>query len=215
MLLAGDAGKLNPEQTDFVKNIFDSNERMLHLVKDLLDISRIESGRIIIDPEKSDITKLVDHVIGDIKPMLDKKNQTLTKKYEKSISSITMDTNLVHNVVQNLLTNAIKYTPEKGKIKVNIKLHDSDNIVISVGDNGYGIPRDQQDQTFHKFFRATNAVKKETEGTGLGLYLVKSVVESSGGKIWFESSEGKGTVFYFTLPIAGVAPKKGEIHLGS
>lgn len=214
MLLTGDAGKLNKEQSEFVKNIYDSNERMIQLVKDLLDISRIESGRIIIDPTPTDLIKLVNTVIQEVGIKATAKKQKIIFKYVKKLPLVNLDTSLVRNVYLNLLTNAIKYTPEKGKITITIAKK-SQNILSTVADNGFGIPKSQQDQTFHKFFRASNAVKKETEGTGLGLYLVKSIVESSGGSIWFQSTEGKGTTFWFSLPIAGIPAKKGQIHLGS
>lgn len=104
-------------------------------------------------------------------------------------------------VIQNLLSNAIKYTPEGGKVEASIDLVKGNGIIFKVSDTGYGIPTDQQNKIFTKLFRADNVVGKDTEGTGLGLYIAKSIVEQSGGKIWFESSENKGTTFYVTLPL--------------
>jgi two-component system sensor histidine kinase VicK len=110
-------------------------------------------------------------------------------------------------VVQNILSNAVKYTPEGGKIVLSISSTDKKNVLLKISDTGYGIPKNQQDKIFTKLFRADNVRDKDTDGTGLGLYIVKSIVENSGGKVWFKSSgeEGnKGTVFYVTLPLDGV-----------
>ena len=107
-------------------------------------------------------------------------------------------------VVQNILSNAVKYTHEGGKIDVSISLADKNNILLKIDDTGYGIPRNQQDKIFTKLFRADNVRDKDTDGTGLGLYIVKSIVENAGGKIWFKSSSeeaNKGTTFYVLLPL--------------
>jgi signal transduction histidine kinase len=187
---------------------------MIELVKDLLDISRIESGRIIIDPVPTDVNQLVQGVIKEVEIKAKSKKQKIIISFNSNLPLVNLDPSLIRNVYLNLLTNAIKYTPEKGEITIIISRKGQD-ILSQVSDNGFGIPKEQQGQAFDKFFRASNAVLKETEGTGLGLYLVKAVVESSGGKVWFKSQEGQGTTFWFNLPIKGVPPKKGEIRLGS
>ena len=212
LLLDKTTGALNKEQEDFTKNIYQSTHRMIDLVNSLLNISRIESGRIVIEPKPTDLIKLVQDILQDLtKKMNDKKHTFIVSAHGK-LPPINIDPKLIGHVYMNLLDNAIKYTPAGGEIMIIISKKD-DSIVSQISDSGYGIPREEQYKVFQKFFRASNAVKFVTEGTGLGLYLVKTVVESSGGKIWYKSEKDKGTTFWFTLPISGVKPKSGEVSL--
>ena len=212
MLLRGDVGELKKEQFEYLNNIFQSTERMARLVNDLLNVTRIESGRMKIDPQPTRLDYLIINIINETRPLASIKEVEISFDRPKTkFLKIPIDTNLFRQVIHNLVVNAIRYSdPKRGRIIVKLSKYDKDNYIISVTDNGIGIPENVQSRIFHKFFRADNAIKIETEGTGLGLYVSKMIVETSGGKIWFESVIGKGTTFYVTVPIKGMPRKKGE-----
>lgn len=210
MLLKGDAGKLLPEQEEFANTIYTSTERMIDLVNLLLNISRIESGRITVEPMPTDMKKLVNEVVQEVKIRYKDKNQTITASYHEPLPIINIDPRLVRQVYINLLTNACKYTPEKGEITIELSKNKTD-IVSKIADNGYGIPDEDQDKLFGKYFRGLKTVTRTNQGTGLGLYLVKDIVDLSRGKIWFESKVDKGTTFWVTLPLSGTPAKKGVL----
>ncbi len=219
MLLAGDAGKLNKEQKKYLNEIYGGNQRMVQLVNALLNVSRLELGTFLVEPEPTNIVDLANSAIEEQKPQINEKKLKLISKFEKNIPIIPVDPKLLRMVFQNLLSNSVKYTPEDGEIEFEISSYDKDNVIIKISDSGYGIPKDQQDRIFTKLFRADNVREKDTEGTGLGLYIVKSIIEHSGGRVWFESpslKQGKaikegnvGTTFYVILPIEGMKRKDG------
>ena len=201
MLLSGDAGKLKKEQERYLNEIYKGNQRMVSLVNALLSVSRMDLGTFVLESEPTDIVLLVRNIVREQKPQIDRKKIKFSSEFDTNIPFIETDPKLLSMVVQNLLSNSVKYTPNKGKIKISLILDKKNKkIIFKILDSGYGIPKNQQDKIFTKLFRADNVREKDTEGTGLGLYIVKAIVDNSGGKVWFDSKENKGSTFYVSLP---------------
>jgi signal transduction histidine kinase len=200
MLLAEDAGSINDEQKNYLNEIYKGNQRMVELVNSLLNVSRIDLGTFAIDPEAVNLEMLAQSVAQEQRPQTVAKKITLTLELAQSLPTMNADPKLLRIILQNLLSNAIKYTPDEGNVTLRINSKDK-KVFIEVADTGYGVPDDQKDKIFTKLFRADNVREKDTEGTGLGLYLVKAIVEETGGSVWFESEQNKGTTFFVTLPI--------------
>lgn len=209
LLLKGKMGELTEEQYNSMQEIYESNLRMIDLVNALLSVARIEVGTLTAAPEPSDIVKLAKEAVAELKPLIAEKQIEFSENYDESLPSMPLDPDLTRIIFQNLLTNAVKYTPDGGKVAVKIA-SDGKYVKIEVTDTGYGIPKSQQDQLFTKLFRADNVRKKDTDGTGLGLYIVRSIVKNSKGKIWFESEEDHGTTFYVALPLRGMLAAAAE-----
>lgn len=207
MLLGGEAGGLNEKQKEYVEELGSSSRRMTELVGSLLNVSRVDLGTFTIDPKPTDIAKISKDAIKDIAPKISKKKLKIVEEYEK-LPKINIDPNLLEIILQNLISNAVKYTPELGTIKVVIGKTENE-IIIKVEDNGYGIPLYQQEKVFEKFFRADNIIPVETDGNGLGLYMVKQILNSSGGSISFTSKEGVGSTFEVKLPLSGMSRREG------
>ncbi|MES2223775.1 MAG: ATP-binding protein [Patescibacteria group bacterium] len=202
MLLAGDVGKLNSDQEKYLDEVYRGNQRMVGLVNALLSVSRMDLGTFVLEPEPTDVTALVRGVVNEQKPQIDQKKISLFPLFGTNIPLIQTDPKLLRMVIQNLLSNAIKYTPNKGKIELSLNLvNKKKTLLFKITDTGYGIPKNQQSKIFTKLFRADNVREKDTEGTGLGLYMVKSIIDNSKGKVWFESVEDKGTTFNVELPV--------------
>jgi signal transduction histidine kinase len=192
-----------------VDEIYIGNQRMVELVNSLLNVSRLELGTFAVDPEPTDIIKTAQSVLDELKPSITTKKIKINFESAKDMPIIQADPKLIRIVFQNLLSNAVKYTPEKGAITLKISKN-TKNLLVEVADTGYGIPLSEQPRIFEKLFRAENVREKDTEGTGLGLYIVKSIVTHSGGKISFKSIENKGTTFYVEIPLSGMKKKKGD-----
>lgn len=200
MLVDGYMGEMTPTQKKSIRTILAATNRMNELISTLLNITRIESGTVAITPKLVAVDKIVEEILKELALMAADSAITLSMKREgKASTTIKTDSLILKEILINLVSNSIKYTPEHGSVSVTVRPRSRD-IMVVVTDNGWGIPDYAQEQIFSKFFRAHNIVKRETNGTGLGLYLVKGLLEQLGGKIWFTSVEGSGTSFYFTLP---------------
>lgn len=194
-------GNLTEEQVQYLQEISDSNDRMLKIINDLLNVSKIESGsKFIINITSSDASKLIDDEIKYVSILAEKTNVSVKK--DKSIPKkliMDIDAEKFAQVFKNLLDNAVKYSPEKGEVLIGMDEKDG-VITFYVKDNGIGIPEKQRERVFEKFFRADNVLKADTDGTGLGLYIVKEIVEGHNGSIRFETEVGKGTTFFVSFP---------------
>lgn len=211
-VLNGDIGVLNEKQKEYLKDAADSNQREIELVNSLLNVSRIESGRILVNPHPTNIVRLANNVVSRLKIELAKKDISLVMNVEGNPPELLLDTKLIENVYQNIIDNSVNYSPAGSKIILSISVKDGE-IISSIADEGIGIPENEKVEIFKKFYRSSNAKQIRPDGSGLGLYIAKSIVESSGGKIWLESSVGHGTTFFFTLPLTGMKAKEGEVTL--
>jgi PAS domain S-box-containing protein len=212
MYMSDYAPVLSGEQRESLAKIFKSNERMISLVSALLNVSRIESGRLEIKPEPTDIRLLVLEVVDEVKIRYQKLEHIYDIRIPENIPVLNIDAKMIRNVFLNLLTNASKYSAPKTGISVSLWI-EGNMLVNEVRDNGYGIPSHEQEHIFDRFFRADNILSLDSDGTGLGLYLAKSIIDATGGKIWFESSEGVGSTFRFTIPLTGMTARKGEVRI--
>jgi len=201
VLLEGDLGKLNEEQKKLIEKAHKTNDKAIRLVSDLLNVAEIEEGKYLSKLVLLNIEDLIQSVVEEYKEQIkEKKIKLALKKSEEQLPKIMLDVEKTKIAVRNILDNAIRYTLPRGKISIFIK-KEAKNIKVKIQDSGLGIPFGQQDKIFTKFFRGSNIIRIDTEGTGLGLYITKNIIEAHGGTIWFKSEEGKGTTFYFTLPV--------------
>ena len=199
-LLAGEAGPLNEEQTACVKDGAEVSAHLIKLVGDLLDVAKIEEGKFGYEFAMIDIVELIERAIADNKLAAAQREISLIfNKPPVALPQIKADPQKVFLVLQNLISNAIKYNRKGGWVAVEAG-KEGDYVKVAVRDSGVGIPANQMDRLFSKFFRGSNVVRLETEGSGLGLFIVRNVVRRHGGKVWAESEEGVGSAFYFTLP---------------
>jgi len=200
-VINGDFGAVTDNQKEALNNGLISTDRVLKLANDLLDTANIESGKFGYDFIQSDLISLVSKMIEGYLPMAEKHNiKIYLEPPPDALEPFKFDPLRIKIVFQNLIENAIRYNVENGEVAIKLEKKPP-YLEVSVQDTGIGIPKEELPKMFVKFFRASNVVKYETEGTGLGLYITKNIVEAHGGKIWVESVENRGTTFHFTLPL--------------
>ncbi|MFA6515260.1 MAG: HAMP domain-containing sensor histidine kinase [Candidatus Paceibacterota bacterium] len=201
MFIDEDLGKLNNEQNELIQKAYNSNERMLTLINDLLTLSHSEDASITYNFKKIDFLYLVEQTLFEFSGETNKKGiELIFLRPETPLPLINCDEEMIRVVIQNLVENSIKYSNTGGKVFVSLSQKEN-NIQISIRDSGIGISQRDENNIFQKFFRAPNAIEKDVIGSGLGLFTTKNIIEKHNGKIWFENKEGQGTIFFVTLPI--------------
>jgi signal transduction histidine kinase len=200
MVREGDAGKITKSQDQLLGEAFASSERMVHLINDFLNVSRLQTGKFLIDKRPVNLAKIIEQELDSLVTNAQSRHLVFTYKPPKDFPILNLDEDKMRQVIMNFSDNAIYYSTEGTKIKVKLAVQGKDAI-LTVTDTGIGVPRAEQSQLFNKFYRASNARKQRPDGTGVGLYLAKKVIDAHGGKVVFESVEGKGSTFGFRLPI--------------
>jgi len=200
MILEGSYGQLPEKVKEKMENVFQSNERLIKLVNDILNVSKIEAGEIEMNWERVDLREIIKEVINELSIKAKEKNLYLNFEEPKEVPKVLLDSEKIRQVILNLIDNAIRYTQEGG---VNVKLQMSKGkLQIVIADTGEGLTKEEKEKLFERFSRGTAGTKFWTEGAGLGLYIVRRFVEMHNGKIWAESEgRGKGSTFFVELPI--------------
>ncbi len=192
--------QLAKDQVELLTTISENNQRMIELVNDLLNVSRIDQGTLTLKPKKMSLAELIKESLESYEPLAAASNTEISLNFRKDTPLISADDKAIKLIIDNLIDNAIRYTPGRGKVKIKL-IKKGKYIRCEVKDNGVGIPADDQKKIFQKFFRSQNVMKYQTEGTGLGLFIAKSIIDMTKGKIGLQSQEGKGSTFWFELPI--------------
>jgi len=195
------SGKINDKQRECLSDVLNSGQHLLNLVSDILDLSKVEAGKIELKMRALNLTAVIADVARNVKPMLDGNKHELTVSIEEGLPQVRADKSRLIQILFNLLSNAIKFTPPRGRIAIQAS-REGDWCQVSVVDNGPGIEKEVQERIFAIFTRSATLPDGKKEGTGLGLALTRQFVEIMGGRIWIESEYGKGSRFTFTLPLA-------------
>ncbi len=200
VLLNQDLGKINLKQKEYLEDAMENTVRMIALVKDLLDVSQIEQGKLDFKVNLSDLEKIIKGVIKDFSSFFKAKNCEVFFKALNKIPLINIDSLKIEQVIYNLISNAIRYSGTKGKVEITLEKKEG-NVCFCCKDNGIGVPKEDKKKIFTKFYRSEKAITFSTGGSGLGLFISKAIIKKSKGRIWFKSKENEGSIFCFSLPI--------------
>jgi signal transduction histidine kinase len=200
MALEGDAGKLTAPQQKIIQEAYSSSQRMVYLIGDFLNVSRLKTGKFVVEYTDVNLAKIIDEELEQLTLLANSRNLKLVYDVPKHFPATRLDESKIRQAIMNLVDNAIYYSPEKSTVHLSLSVHDK-NILFQVKDQGIGVPDIEQKDLFNKFFRAKNARRARPDGTGIGLFMVKKVITAHGGKVIFHSVEGKGSTFGFTLPV--------------
>ena len=199
-LMSGKVCPVSEKQVEYFKTLKENNDRMTNLIADLLIVSKIDQDQVFLKKEKVSLISLIQEIISKRESVAKACNVEINFSFENDLFQVTTDSFQLKGVIENLLDNAIRYIAEKGIVEISL-IKEKDKFLVKIKDNGVGIPKQDQKYIFHKFFRSDNIRRHQTEGSGLGLYIAKSIIEKLGGKIWFESEEKVGSTFSLCLPI--------------
>lgn len=201
IMLEGDAGEINEKQEDLLEKAYARNNEVIEIVNNLLDVSEIEEGRVPYEFVESSLTKLIEDIVRTARIDAERKGITVAfQKPTEELPKVSLDKQKMRMALQNLIHNAVKYSPENTTVQLTATMKNN-RYYLTVADQGIGIPQAVQAKIFSKFFRAKNAKEKETTGSGLGLYIVKNIIQKHRGQIWFNSVEDQGTTFFISLPV--------------
>ncbi|MFW5853012.1 MAG: ATP-binding protein [Patescibacteria group bacterium] len=205
MMNQGQLGEVTEEQKDFLQRGLNSTQKMITIVNNLLNIDHIEADKRDYNFAEISLADLINKTVQEFSSRVESKNINLEVKIPEKTHLVEADLGKIRMVLENLLDNAIKYSKNDGQVTVELKddriNSAQSSLEVVVKDNGIGIPEAEQKKIFHKFFRASNAVANEPDGSGIGLYISKDIIENHKGTFWFESVEGEGTAFHFILPL--------------
>lgn len=199
LLSSEEAGMNAPKKREYFGNLKENINRLVELVDELLIVSKIEQKAFLTRKKTLSLEELIRETVSQYKVFAEASNVGLEFHCQENLAQFFSEPNLIKLVVENLIDNAIHYTRKGGKVKINLK-EQGKNFYFEIKDSGVGIPKEDQKYIFQKFFRAEGILKEQIKGSGLGLYTTKLIIKQLGGRIWFESKEGEGTTFYFTLP---------------
>lgn len=198
MVFEGDAGALSEKLKQYLDPVRQANDRLIQLVNDILEIARSEAGRLKVEVSPTDMEKSIRDILTEIKPLADQKKILLQYEPAFAVPQVFADELRLKEIITNFVSNAIKYNNEGGWVKISHEIKNG-MLVTNVVDNGFGLSKEEQKKVFEKFFRSDAAKIKSIQGTGLGLFITKELIEKMGGRVWFSSEEGKGTTFSFGL----------------